>query len=129
MLLNLQCVSQSLFSDLSTFYRFYHYYCSQKNTDMTQGDPRSPETCTLYSSNGHLFQVSLPNLGTLSHKSSLLHRSFKLWNNLRSPIFPDPYNLSLFKTKINKLGLRCLPPPPQLYLLIIFLVFLVRDLL
>ena len=51
------------------------------------------------------FQVSLPTLRTLSHKSPFIPRTCNLWNVLPSSCFPESYNLPSFKSKINKLDL------------------------
>ena len=47
-----------------------------------------------------LFQVTLPNPQALSHKSST-----QLWNSLPPTTFPEFYNLSSFKSNLNKLDL------------------------
>ena len=52
----------------------------------------------------YLNQVSLPNPGTLSHKSSCIPRACNLWKVLPS-CFPESYNLPSFKSIINKLDL------------------------
>ena len=59
---------------------------------------------TRSSTHSHPFQVSLPHPRTLSHKSSFIPRTCNLWNVLPS-CFPESYNLSSFKSKINKLDL------------------------
>ena len=51
----------------------------------------------------HPFQVTLPNPRTLSHKSSFIPRTSLLWNSLPPTTFPKSYNLSSFKSNINKL--------------------------
>ena len=65
---------------------------------------------TRSSTHSHLFQVSLPNPQTLSHKSSFIPRTYNLWNVLPSSCFPESYKLPSFKSKINKLDLISLSP-------------------
>ena len=51
------------------------------------------------------FQVMLPNPRGLANKSSFIPRTSQLWNSLPSTAFPESYNLSSFKSNINKLDL------------------------
>ena len=53
----------------------------------------------------HPFQVTLPNSRTLAHKLSFIPRTSQLWNSLPPTTFPETYNLSSFKSNINKLDL------------------------
>ena len=53
----------------------------------------------------HPFQVTLPNPRTLAHKSSFIPRTSKLLNSLPPTTFPESYNLSSFKSNINKFDL------------------------
>ena len=74
---------------------------------------------TRSSTYSHPFQVTLPNPRTLSHKSSFIPRTSQLWNTLPPTTFPESYNLSSFKSNINKLILS----PFLLKLPFIFSVF------
>ena len=51
------------------------------------------------------FQGRLPNPQTLSHKSSVIPRTSQLWDSLPPTTFPESYNLSSYKSNINKLDL------------------------
>ena len=51
------------------------------------------------------FQATLPNPRTLAHKSSFIPSTSQLWNTLSSTAFPESYNISSFKSTINKLDL------------------------
>ena len=106
---NLTNSSQSLshrrlVADLSNFYPYFHGHCSLEIKNIIPDPVRRVQT-TRSSTHSHLFQVTLPNPQTLPHKSSFIPRSSQLWNSLPSTIFPESYNLSSFKSNINKLDL------------------------
>ena len=60
---------------------------------------------TRSSTHTHPFQVTQANPRTLAQKSSFIRRTSQLWNTLASSAFPESYNLSSFKSNINKLNL------------------------
>ena len=93
-----------LVGDLSIFFRYFHGHCSQEIREVIPVPLRRVRT-TRSSTHSHPFQVSHPNPRTLSHKSSFIPRTCKLWNVLPSSCFPESYNLLSFKSKINKLDL------------------------
>ena len=68
-------------------------------------DPLKHARPSRSSTQSHPFQVILPNPRTLSHKSSFIPKTCQLWNTLPSTTFPESYELSCFKSSINKLGL------------------------
>ena len=101
---SLQSLSLShrrLVADLSIFYRYFHGNCSMEIKSIIP-DPWKHVRPTRSSSQSHLFQVILSNPRTLSHKSSFIPRTCKLWKTLPSTSFPESYNLSSFKSNINK---------------------------
>ena len=93
-----------LAADLSTFYRYFHGNCSQEIKNIIPDPVRRVRT-TRSSTYSHPFQVTLPNPRTLAHKSSFIPRISQMWNSLPPTIFPESYNLSFFKSNINKLDL------------------------
>ena len=93
-----------LVGDLSIFYRCFHGHCSQEITEIIPVPLRHVRT-TRSSTHLHPFQVSLPILRTLTHKSSFIPRTCNLWKILPFSYFPESYNLPSFKSKINKLDL------------------------
>ena len=93
-----------LFADLSIFYRYFHGHCSQAIKNFIPDPVRRVRT-TRSSTYSHPFQVTLPNLRTLSHKSSFIPRTSQLWNSLPPTTFPESYNVSSFKSNTNKLDL------------------------
>ena len=102
---SLQSLSRRrLAADLSIFYIYFHGHCSMEIKSIIP-DPLKHVRPTRSSSQSHPFQVILPNPRTLSHKSSFIPRTCKLWNTLPSTSFPESYNLSSFKSNVNKLDL------------------------
>ena len=102
---SLQSLShRRLVADLSIFYRYFHGHCSQEIKNIIPDPVRRVRT-TRSSTYSHPFQVTLPNPRTLSHKSSFIPRTAQLWNSLPPTTFPESYNLSSFKSNINKLDL------------------------
>ena len=93
-----------LVPDLSIFYRCFHGHCSQEIKNIIP-DPVMRVQTTRSSTHSHPFQVTLPNPRTLAHKSSFIPRTSQLWNSLPPTTFPESYNLSSFKSNVNKLDL------------------------
>ena len=102
---SLQSLShRRLVADLSIFYRYFHGHCSQEIKNIIP-DPMRRVRTTRSSTHSHPFQVTLPNPRTLAHKSSFIPRTSQLWNSLPPTSFPESYNLSSFKSNVNKLDL------------------------
>ena len=100
---SLQSLShRRLVADLSIFYRHFHEHGTQEIKNIIP-DPVSRVPTTRSSTCSRPFQITLPNPRTLSHKSTFIPRTSQLWNSLPPTTFPESYNLSPFKSKINKL--------------------------
>ena len=81
------------------FYRYFHGHCSQEIKNIIP-DPLRRVRTTRSSTYSCPFQVTKPNTQTLAHKSSPIPRTS------RPPTtFPGSYNLSSFKSSINKIDL------------------------
>ena len=93
-----------LVADLSVFYHYFHGHCSQEIKNIIP-DPIRHVRTTRGSTHSHPFQVTLPNPRTLAHKSSFIPRTSQLWNSLPPTSFPESFNLSSFKSNVNKLDL------------------------
>ena len=93
-----------LVADLSIFYRYFHGHCSQEIKNSIP-DPMRHVRTTRSSTHSRPFQITLPNPQTLAHKSSFIPRTSQLWNSLPPTSFPESYNLSSFKSNVNKLDL------------------------
>jgi len=102
---SLQSLShRCLVADLSIFYRYFHGHCSLEIKNIIS-DPVRCVRATRTSTQSHPFEVTLPHLRTLAHKSSFIPRTSQLWNSLPSTTFPESCNLSSFKSNICKLDL------------------------
>ena len=102
---SLQSLShRRLVANLSIFYRYFHGHCSQEIKNIISDPMRRVQT-TRCSTHSHPFQVTLPNPRNLAHKSSFIPRTSQLWNSLPPTSFPESYNLSSFKSNVNKLDL------------------------
>ena len=102
---SLQSLShRRLVADLSIFYCYFHGHCSQEIKNIIPDPVRRVRT-TKSSTHSHPFQVTLPNPRALAHKSSFLPRTSQLWSSLPPTTFPESYNLSSFKSNVNKLDL------------------------
>ena len=111
---SLQSLSHRRFvADPSIFYRHFHGHCSQKIKNIIP-DPVRRVRPTRSSTYSHAFQVTLLNPRTLAHKSPFIPRTSQLWNSLPPTTFPESYNLSSFKSIINKLDLISVFPLPGL---------------
>ena len=95
---------QCLVADLSIFYCYFHGHCSQEIKNIIP-DPMRRVRTTRSSTHSHPFQVTLPNPRTLAHKLSFIPRTSQLQNSLPPTTFHESYNLSSFKSNINKLDL------------------------
>ena len=93
-----------LVAGLSTFYQYFHGHCSLGIKTFIP-DPLRHVQPTRSSTQSHFFQVMLFNPQNLSHKYSFIPRPCQLWNTLPPTSFPESYNLSCFKSNINKLDL------------------------
>ena len=102
---SLQSLShRRLIADLSIFYRYFHGNCSKEIKNIIPDAVRCVQT-TRSSTYSHPFQVTVRNPRTLSHELSFIPRTSQLWNSLPPTTFPESYNLSSFKSNINKLDL------------------------
>ena len=93
--------------DLSIFYRYFHGHCSLEIKNIIPGPVMRVRTTRSFIQT-HPFQITPLNPRTLAHKSSFIPRTSQLWNTLPSTAFPESYDLSSFKSNINKLDLTYL---------------------
>ena len=95
---------QKVASKSCTTYIYFHRHCSQEIRDIIPVPLRHVRS-TRSSTHSYPSQVYLPNLLTLSCKSSFIPRTCNLWKVLPSSWFPESYNLLSFKSKINQFDL------------------------
>ena len=102
---SLQSISHlRLVAGLSIFYLYFHGHCSLEIKNIIPDPVRRVRT-TRSSIHSHPFQVTLPNPPTLAPKPSFIRRTSQQWNSLPPTTFPEPYNLSSFKSNISKFDL------------------------
>ncbi|CAH2229144.1 jg20757 [Pararge aegeria aegeria] len=59
----------------------------------------------------HPFVVDIPRTRTKRFASSFLIRTARIWNALPASIFPSSYNMSTFKSRVNRYLLGKRAPP------------------
>ena len=88
-------------ASLSLFYRFFLYRCS---SGLAQLFPHrfSWGRSTRYSDRLHNFSVYIPKCYKDDYVNSFFPRTARLWNSLPIECFPLTYDLSGFKSRINR---------------------------
>ena len=93
-------------ASLSLFYRYYFGRCSSELAQLVPL-PFSRRRSTRYSDRLHDFSVTIPRC--YKDVNSFFPRTAKLWNSLPMECFPLTYDLSGFKSRINKHLLKADP--------------------
>ena len=87
-------------ASLSLFYRYYFGRCSDGlHTTMFPAFVASRSTRRTNSL--HSFSVQVPRSRTVSRSSGFFVRTANQWNSLPAQCFPDRYDLSAFKRRVN----------------------------
>ena len=94
------------FASLSLFYRYYFGRCS---TELAQLVPLSFSRgrSTLYSDRLHDFSVTIARCYKYVNVNSFFPCTASLWNSLPLECFPLTYDLSDFKSRINRHLFKC----------------------
>ena len=88
-------------ASLSLFYRYYFDRCSSELTQLVLlSFSRGRSTC--YSDRLHDFSVTIPKCYKYVYINSFSPCPAKLWNSLPIECFPLTYDLSGFKSRINR---------------------------
>ena len=88
-------------TSLSYFYRYYFSRCSLELDELSPF-PYSRGRSTRYSDRLHDFSVTIPRCYKDVYVNSFFPRTAKLWNSLPIECFPLTYDLSGFKSRINR---------------------------
>ena len=88
-------------ASLSLFYRYYFGRCSSELGKLVSL-PYSRGRSNRYSNKLHDFSVTIPRCYKDSYVSSFLPRTARLWNSLPIECSPLTYDLSGFKSRIDR---------------------------
>ena len=88
-------------ASLSLFYRYYFSRCSSELAQLFPL-PHSRGRSTRYSDGLHDFSVTIPRCYKDAYVNSFFPRTARLWNSLPVECFPLTYDLSGFKSRINR---------------------------
>ena len=88
-------------ASLSLFYRYYFGRCSSELAQLVPL-PYSRGRSTLYSDRLHDFSVTIPRCYKDVYVNSFFPHTARLWNSLPLECFPLTYDLSGFKSRINR---------------------------
>ena len=88
-------------ASLSLFYRYYFGRCSSELAQLVPR-PYSQGRSTRYSDRLHDFSVTIPRCYKDVYVNSFFPRTARLWNSLPIECFPLTYDLSGFKSRINR---------------------------
>ena len=88
-------------ASLSLFYRYYFCRCSSE-LDQLVPLPFFRGMSTCYSDRLHDFSVTIPRCYKDVHVNSFFPRTARLWKSLPIECFPLTYDLSGFKSRINR---------------------------
>ena len=88
-------------ASLSLFYRYYFGRCFSELAQMVPL-PFSQERSTRYSERLHDFSVTIPRCYRDVYVNSFFPHTPRLWNSLPLQCFPLTYDLSGFKSRINR---------------------------
>ena len=88
-------------ASLCLFYRYYFGRCSSELAQLVPL-PFSRGRSTRYSDRLHDFSVTIPRCYKDVYVNSFFPRTAKLWNSLPMECFPLTYDLSGFKSRINR---------------------------
>ena len=88
-------------ASLSLFYRYYFGRCSSELAELVPL-PYFRRRSTCYSDKLHDFSVTIPRCYKDFYANSFFPRTARLWNSLSMECFPLTYDLSGFKSRINR---------------------------
>lgn len=99
-----------LVASLCVFYRLHFGECAQELHDLIPPAPFHHRT-TRRGQRFHPYVVDIPAHRTSRFASSFIMRTSKEWNSLPASLFPDTYDLGIFKARVNRHYLSLRVPP------------------
>ena len=101
------CLSSSLDSlslrrrvaSLTIFYRLYFGFCSNELKSIIPPPLPRPRN-TRQAASSHGFCVRLSNVRISRHSESFIPTTSRVWNSLPHSVFPDSFNISVFKQRV-----------------------------
>ena len=86
-------------ASLTIFYRLYFGYCSSELRSIVPPPLPRPRN-TRQAASSHDFCVRLSNVRLSRHSESFIPTTSRVWNSLPQSVFPDSFNISVFKQRV-----------------------------
>ena len=91
-------------ASLSLLYRYFHGRCSNELHSLVPPLQtfRVRTRLAAFTQSNHPYTLRSPLIRNQFHENSFFPRTTRLWNSLPAHCFPDGYNLTSFKSNVNK---------------------------
>ena len=93
-------------ASLSLFYRYYYGQCSSSLSDCIPQAKVFTRT-TRAATSSTMLQVQVESSRTVGRSRSFFVRTSQIWNELPDSVFPDRYDLTTFKSRVNRFRRDC----------------------